>query len=287
MNQNPIKISVVTPCFNSIHTIRETIQSVLNQNYRNYEHIIYDGGSTDGTIDVLKSFPHLIWTTEKDDGHYHAMNKGIERSSGGLVVILNADDCFLPHALRAVAAAFEQHPEWDATFGDVIYVDGNGREIYRREEAKFDYGVLRYCLNNICHHTLYVRKSTYQRLGAYRYKKFKNCCDYEFILRMGREKCIVGHVPKLLVRYRIHSNGQSADLRIVQNMNLESAALRKEHGKPDGALGKVIETAFRAKRQLQKLWYRGKCDLVRGSWRSRKLMQEKTNFSSNIGLDKL
>ena len=287
MNQNPIKISVVTPCFNSIHTIRETIQSVLNQNYRNYEHIIYDGGSTDGTIDVLKSFPHLIWTTEKDDGHYHAMNKGIERSSGELVVILNADDCFLPHTLGAVAAAFEQHPEWDASFGDVIYVDGNGREIYWREEAKFDYGVLRYCLNNICHHTLYVRKSTYQRLGAYRYKKFKNCCDYEFILRMGREKCIVGHVPKLLVRYRIHSNGQSADLRIVQNMNLESAALRKEHGKPDGALGKVIETVFRAKRQLQKLWYRGKCDLVRGSWRSRKLMQEKTNFSSNIGLDKL
>src|SRR6187455_1923824 len=76
------KISVITPSFNSIHTIRETIESVQAQDFPNCEHLIIDGGSTDGTLDVLREYPRLKWTSEKDEGHYHAMNKGVERASG-------------------------------------------------------------------------------------------------------------------------------------------------------------------------------------------------------------
>jgi len=100
------RISIVTPSFNSEGTIRETIRSVLEQDYRNWEHLVVDGGSTDGTIKVLQSFPGLKWSSEKDEGHYHAMNKGIQRATGDLIVILNADDCFRPGALRSVAEAF-------------------------------------------------------------------------------------------------------------------------------------------------------------------------------------
>src|ERR1700690_986114 len=96
------KISVITASFNSIDTNRETIESVRSQDYPHWEHIIMDGGSKDGTVELLKEYPHLIWVSEKDEGHYHAMNKGILRATGDVVNMLNADDCYRPGALPAV-----------------------------------------------------------------------------------------------------------------------------------------------------------------------------------------
>src|SRR5439155_22508789 len=106
MTQGLPKISVITPCFNSIRTIRETIESVVSQKYPNLEHLVMDGGSRDGTVDLLKEYPNLIWASEKDEGHYHAMNKGIQRATGDVVVILNADDCLCHGALQWVGEAF-------------------------------------------------------------------------------------------------------------------------------------------------------------------------------------
>src|SRR2546422_10902682 len=100
----PPKISIVTPTFNGIATLRETIESVLAQDYKNWEHIGIDGGSTDGTLDLLRSYPHLQWISEKDEGHYHAMTKGTERACGDIASILNADDGYPVGALRRVAA---------------------------------------------------------------------------------------------------------------------------------------------------------------------------------------
>jgi glycosyltransferase involved in cell wall biosynthesis len=282
------KISVVTPSFNSINTIRETIESVIRQSYPQLEHIVIDGGSTDGTLEVLKANSHLIWVSEKDHGHYHAMNKGVALATGDVVAILNSDDCYRPQALQRVGEAFVTHPNWDGAFGDVIFMNGKGEEIYRREEAVFDYNVLRF--TGICyvnHPTLFVKKSVYDRIGAYRYKDFHNSADYEFILRLGRAKCRIGHISEFLVDYRYHEHGQSADLRITRNMRRESAIILKEHGVPVGMFARVFRLLFRAKRQLQKLLYRGRCDLIPGNWLLKKHMRAKTTFSSNIGLDKL
>ena len=281
------KISVVTPCFNSAVTLRETIESVRRQDFQDWEHIVVDGGSNDGTLEILRSYPHLKWLSEKDEGHYDAMNKGIARAAGGFIVILNADDCFRPGAFSKVAAAFEQHPDWDGLFADVIFVNAQGSEIYRRAEAKYDYNVLRYALDYICHHTLFVRRAVYDRLGPYRHKDFRNSADYEFKLRLGRERCRIGHLPEYLVNYRYHAAGQSADRRIVENMRRETAVVRAEYGNPGGLRGRVLQVVFKAKRQMQKLFIRGKVDLVPGTWKLRRHMVEKTEFSSNAGLDKL
>ena len=281
------KISVVTPCFNSTSTIRDTIESVRTQGYPDFEHIVFDGGSTDGTVELLKEYPHLIWVSEKDEGHYHAMNKGIERATGEVVAVLNADDCYRPGALRHVGEAFAAHPDWDGLFGDVVFVDGHGREIYRREEAIFDYDVLRYGIGYVIHPTLFVKKAIYTKLGAFRHKDLKNSADFDFVLRLGRAGCRIGHLPELLVDYRWHAQGQSADARIQMNMLRESTMIQREHGLPEGLRGRFLSAMVRGKRQLQKLRYRGKCDLVSGKWALRKHMHEKTTFSSNIGLDKL
>lgn len=282
------KISVVTPTFNGIATLRETIESVLAQDYKDWEHIVIDGGSTDGTVDLIKSYPHLKWVSEKDKGHYHAMNKGIERSAGQIIGILNADDCYRPHTLSRVVSAFARYPQWDALFGDVVYVDGRGCEIFRRVEAKYDYDVLR--LGNVCyiiHPTLFVKKNVYDSIGLYRYDKFLNCCDVDVILRLGKQGYRVGHIPHALANYRLHEHGQSADQRVARNMQREYLEIRKEHGFPGGVAGKFLEFFARAKRQVQKLVYRGRLDIIPGKWLLKKHMREKTTFSSNIGVDRL
>jgi len=280
-------ISVVTPSFNSVSTIAETIESVRTQDYTNWEHIVVDGGSQDGTVAVLRACPHLLWVSETDEGHYHAMNKGIARASGDVVVILNADDCLRPGALRTVAQGFQNNPDWDALFGDVVFVDAQGRKIYQREEALYDYKVLLYGVDYICHQALFVRREVYERLGGYRHTEFLNSADYEFKLRLGRAGCRVGHLPQLLVNYRFHPQGQSADRRIIRNMLEEAVRIRREHGHPGGWRGICLRLVFKSKRQVQKLLLRRKCDLIPGTWLLKSHLREKAQFSSNAGLDKL
>jgi glycosyltransferase involved in cell wall biosynthesis len=283
-----MRFSIITPSFNSAATIRETIESVLKQNYANVEHIVVDGGSKDGTLEILGQYPHLQWISEKDEGHYHAMNKGIQRCTGDVVAILNADDCHREGALQKVAAALQSHPEWDGLFADVVYVDKNGEVIFKRKEAVFDYDVLRY--GSVCyviHPTLFLKKSVYDRLGGYKHQEFLNCCDVELILRLGRSGCHIGHIPEFLVNYRFHEHGQSADLRVMRNMAAESERIRRDHGCPPGILGKAAGIYARARRQAQKLCLRGTCDLIPGGWLLKKHMRRKTAFSSNIGIDRL
>jgi glycosyltransferase involved in cell wall biosynthesis len=285
--ENQPKISVVTPSFNSIHTIRETIESVLTQNYPNLEHLVIDGGSTDGTLDILRSYPHLKWISEKDEGHYHAMNKGIQMSTGEAVAILNADDCYCEGILKKIGAALAAHPEWDGLFGDMIFVDDNGKEIFRRQEAYWDPQIVRFGFTLGQHQTLFIRKKTYDRLGLLRHKDFKNCCDYEFLMRLAHSKCDIGNVHDYVVLYRYHQHGQSADKRVLKNMQRETAAIRGEFGVPGGLIGKMLYQYARIKRQVEKLLVLGKCDLIPGTWHLQKHMREKTEFSSNIGVDKL
>jgi glycosyltransferase involved in cell wall biosynthesis len=284
---NPPKISVVTPTFNSIHTLRETIESVRAQNYPNLEHIVVDGGSTDGTLEIIKSYPYLKWISEKDEGHYHAMNKGIQMATGEAVAILNADDCYCEGILNKIGAALAAHPEWDGVFGDMIFVDDNGKEIFRREEAFWDPQIVRFGFGIGQHQTLFIRKKTYDRLGLLRHKDFKNSCDYEFLMRLARAKCKIGNVHDYVVRYRYHQHGQSADKRVAENMNRESEAIRREYGVPGGFVGKVLVQYARIKRQVEKLIVLRKCDLIPGKKHLEKHMREKTEFSSNIGVDKL
>jgi glycosyltransferase involved in cell wall biosynthesis len=282
------RISVVTPSFNSVTTIRETIESVCRQKYPNLEHIVVDGGSKDGTLEIVREYAHLLWTSEKDEGHYDAMNKGIERSTGEVIGILNSDDCYRDGALQEVAGGFEKHSDWDGLFGDVVYVDKDGKRILGRKEARYDYDVLRF--GSVCyilHPTLFLKRAVYDRLGGYRHREYLNCCDADLILRLGREGYKIGHVPEFLVNYRFHEHGQSADMRVMRNTAAELLRIRRDHGCPSGMLGTMAGGYARVLRQLQKLVYRGSCDLIPGRWILKKHMREKTTFSSNIGVDRL
>jgi glycosyltransferase involved in cell wall biosynthesis/polysaccharide pyruvyl transferase WcaK-like protein/MoaA/NifB/PqqE/SkfB family radical SAM enzyme len=119
-------ISVITPSFNQSKFIEKTINSVLRQNYSNFEHIIIDGGSTDGTIEILKRYPHLKWISEKDSGQSEALNKGLRIAKGEIVGWINSDDWYEPGTLGMIASFFNAHPTKNVVMGNCNLVDENG-----------------------------------------------------------------------------------------------------------------------------------------------------------------
>ena len=117
-------VSVVTPSFNQGPYIRETIESVRNQSYKNFEHIVMDGGSTDETVEILKSYPHLKWTSERDNGQADALNKALKLASGEVIAWLNSDDLYEPNALELAVQALKRAPV--AMGRCLIFEDGKG-----------------------------------------------------------------------------------------------------------------------------------------------------------------
>jgi len=131
------RISIITPSFQSGQYLEETIQSVVNQEYPNFEHIVVDGGSTDETLAILKRYPHVRWISEPDSGQAHAINKGLLMSTGEIIAYLNADDIYRPAAFLEVAGFFSQNPSARIVVGDCDYIDEKSNTIGRLN-AKYE-----------------------------------------------------------------------------------------------------------------------------------------------------
>jgi len=189
------RISVVTPSLNQGEFIRETVESVFSQEYPNLEYRVVDGGSTDETISILKSYaPRLLWTSEEDAGQADAINKGFDRSTGEIISYLNSDDTYLPGTLQYVGGFFASHPEVDVVYGDGYYVDRKGEILEPYRTREFDWGTFAHeCY--ICQPTVFFRRSILDQVGWFD-KKLQLCMDYDFWIRLFRT-----HPPVLLPRF--------------------------------------------------------------------------------------
>lgn len=197
-------ISVITACFNCVETLQHTISSVAGQRGVRVRHLVIDGGSTDGSLDIIKSSPFISrFVAEPDNGMYDAMNKGVRLAEGDIVGILNADDFFAsPLALQGVAEAFRNETV-DACYGDLCYVDGkDSRKIIRYWcSGQYDYRNF-YRGWMPPHPTFYVRKRVYERYGLFD-PSFGSAADYELMLRfLLRHRLRVAYVPEILVCMR-------------------------------------------------------------------------------------
>ncbi len=183
MNET-IKISIITPCYNSARTIRDTLDSVMVQNYSNLEHIIVDGMSTDGTLDIIREYqekaPYEVKViSEKDNGIYDAMNKGISNATGELVGIINSDDWYESDAIEKTLRVY-QHNKYEITYGMVrIYQNDKIREI-----QFFSHEFI--LQHMICHPSCFVTKAVYDDFGKYDLK-YRSSSDYDWMLKRYSE----------------------------------------------------------------------------------------------------
>ena len=189
-----VKVSVITPSYNSSRFIEETILSVKNQTYSPIEHIVMDGGSTDATLDILRRYEgtyDLRWWSEPDRGQSHAFNKGIGEATGEWLYFLNSDDYLLDdHSIGRVVAYIEHHPGYSIYMGKIWTVDAEGR-ILGKNESPFKYEVyphgtsVNQCQPPLMHQAVFYKRSVFETVGLY-FEEFKVHMDYEFHLRASR-----------------------------------------------------------------------------------------------------
>ena len=194
-------ITVVTPCLNAADTLPEALRSVRDQGYPRLEHLVVDGGSTDGTLDILREAEGVRWTSEPDRGLSHAMNKGILAAQGEVIGWLNADDRYLPGALRAVGEAMAARPDALWATGRCRIIDGDGREIRRGVTAYKNAFLARYSFplyltqNFISAPATFLRREAFEAVGLFD-ERYRISMDYDLYLRLGRY-----HPPLVLDRY--------------------------------------------------------------------------------------
>ena len=222
-----MKISIITASYNSAHTLRDTMESVLRQTYTDYEYIVVDGASKDSTVDIIREYEprfggRLRWVSEPDRGIYDAMNKGIAMATGDVMGLLNSDDFYTSDdILSTIAREFSISDALDAIYGDVHYVDEKditkavryySSSAFTRKRMRMGYMP--------AHPSFYVRRECYEKYGAFD-TSYRVAADFENLLRLIYVNEIsTRYVPKDFVTMRMggaSSSGLKSYKRIIQD----------------------------------------------------------------------
>ncbi|MCE3280647.1 MAG: glycosyl transferase family 2 [Bacteroidetes bacterium] len=201
-----MKVSIITVCFNSASTIETTIRSVVSQDYKNIEYIIIDGSSTDNTLSIVGKYKDSISKviSEKDNGIYFAINKGISLASGNIIGILHADDFYSDnHVISKVVDAFRKTGA-DTLYGDLHYVNRTETTKITRHWKSGEYwDGLFYKGWMPPHPSFFVQKKCYDMYGTYN-TSLRSAADYELMLRLlHKHKCSTVYLPEVLVKMRV------------------------------------------------------------------------------------
>lgn len=200
------KVSIITVVWNNKNTIKDAINSVLYQTYENIEYIIIDGASTDGTVDVVRSYGDRIskFLSEPDSGLYDAMNKGLKLATGDVVGILNSDDFYMNSEVIARVVKEFQQKNVDSVFADLVFVKPNNlNKIIRYYDSsyftleKFAYGWMP------AHPTFFVKRNAYEKYGVFR-TDLKIAADFDLLIRfLHTHRLSYTHIKEVLIKMRI------------------------------------------------------------------------------------
>jgi glycosyltransferase involved in cell wall biosynthesis len=208
-------ISIVTPSFNQASYIYEALQSTQIQNYAMYEHLVIDGMSTDGTVELLQRLSgvpecdKISWISEKDKGQSEALNKGFRRAKGDIIGWLNSDDRYLPGCFDHVIQAFEQNPDADIIYGDYRIIDQSGTVIRTKHEIEFSKFILFY------HRVLYIpTTATFFRSRVFKdenwlEEQLQYAMDLDLFIRLAIKGYRFLHISKVLADFRLQPNSKT------------------------------------------------------------------------------
>lgn len=217
MERSP-RISIVTPSYNQAQFLERTIISVLNQGYPNLEYIIIDGGSTDGSLEIIKKYERYLayWVSEPDKGQSDALNRGFARSTGEILAWLNSDDMYLPEALFKVADMFRKHPSAALVYGDYIKVDADDRCVALRRQPSFDYQICLHSYTIAMQPASFFDRKAFFEVGGLD-PSLHYTMDYDLILRLARYGEVL-HIGEYVAAFRFHSACKTAVLQETEGI---------------------------------------------------------------------
>ena len=225
-----MKISIITITFNSAKTIQRALDSVQSQTYKDIEHVIVDGASTDGTKELIEAYAakhtNVRWISEKDKGIYNALNKGIAMASGDVIGFLHSDDVlFSSDSIGQIAGAFADE-KTDVVYGDLQYC--HGKKVVRRWRSNaFRLSSLKYGWMPP-HPTVYVRKEVYQQVGEYD-EWFHISADYDMMLRIFSSGYQCHYIPEVLVSMETGGASNKNTKARLSKTQEDYIALKKNH----------------------------------------------------------
>ena len=203
-------ISIVTPSFNQARYIDATIRSVLDQDYPAIEYIIVDGGSADGSVDIIQSHADRLawWVSEKDNGQTDALNKGFARAKGEILAWINSDDTYQPGALAAAAKYLQENPQIGLVYADANFIDQNGQQIGRFPAAQTDYQRLRQGYVHIPQQSAFFRADLWRQVGPLD-PDFYFAMDYDLWVRLAKIAPLAYLPGQTWANFRLHSGGKT------------------------------------------------------------------------------
>lgn len=208
------RISIVTPSFNQADYLEATLSSVIGHGYPNLEYVVIDGGSNDGSVDIIRQHEQGIssWVSEPDEGHAHALNKGFSRTSGEIMGWLNTTDLYYPWTLQTVAEIFSSLPEVAWIEGLQSYVDVGGKPKLVSERLCNRYDLLADLVPKIQQESVFWRRSLWERAGGKLDETLRLACDYALWVKFSRFTPLY-HVNTVLAAFRNHDDRRGVVLR--------------------------------------------------------------------------
>jgi glycosyltransferase involved in cell wall biosynthesis len=241
-------VSIVTPSYNQARYLESTIRSVLEQDYSSLEYVIVDGGSTDGSVDIIRRYSDRLawWVSEKDRGQTDAINKGFAHAHGEILAWLNSDDTYQPGAVAEAVGFLRSRPEVGLVYGDANFIDENGCVIGRFPAAQTDYRRLRRGYVHIPQQASFWRADLWHKVGPLD-PSFYFAMDYDLWVRLAAQ-ALVQYTPRLWANFRLHTQGKTiaADERCWPEM-------LKVHYRDGGSWFSVIVAKYYVRRLVAPL----------------------------------
>ncbi len=207
-------VSIVTPSYNQSRFLEETIVSALSQDYPRLEYIVVDGGSTDGSVEIIRKYADRLayWVSEPDRGHADAVNKGWRRATGDILAFIYSDDVYAPGAVRKAVNWLGEHPDTEIAWGDAWIIDERGRQIGVLPGRNFDYATfVREAKGIINQPSTFMRRSVFEKVGPLN-ESLHYLMDFEYWIRAG-QGCRIQYVPEMLSSFRVHRTSKTVDAK--------------------------------------------------------------------------